>query len=77
MITNFSVYDKNNVNISDTNYINVDICIIPYDTNVLSRAHVISNTNDAHDCECDDDICESVSIKSIPNILDMINDIQN
>ena len=51
----FSVYDKNDVNISCTTYINVGSVIIPYDTNMLSISHIISNINDENKCECDDD----------------------
>ena len=50
-----SVYDNNYVNISCTDYINIDSVIIPYDTNILSISHIISNINDENECECDDD----------------------
>ena len=49
----FSVYDKNYVNMSCTDYINVDSVIIPYivyDTNILSISHIISNINDENEC---------------------------
>ena len=40
-------------------------------------SHIISNINDTNECECHDDICESVSIKSTAGIVYMINDVQN
>ena len=46
-------------------------------SNILSISHIIFNINDENECECDDDTYESVSIKSTPDILDMINDVQN
>ena len=73
----FSVYDNNYVNISYTDYINVDSIIIPYDTNILPISHIIYNINDENECECNDDTYESVSIISIPDILDMINYVHN
>ena len=75
----------NYVNISCTNYINVDSVIIPYNSNMLSISHIIYNINDENKCECDDDksytyesyTYESVSITSTPYIIDMINDVKN
>ena len=61
---------------SPTDYITVESVIISYDTNILSISHIISNINDEDECECDDDTYESISIKSTPDILDMINDVQ-
>ena len=36
-------------------YIYIYDSIIPYDTSLLSIAHIFSNINGVNDCECDDD----------------------